>query len=170
VKVLSEEQHVAGKGGFADLFHGEAARLVRLATLLGADDPEDVVQEAFCKLYGAWHRVRDADNPLPYLHRIVTNEVRSRQRRLAVIRRRTPPPDPPLGSAEETAIERSEHRLLLEALARLPHRRREALVLRYWLDLTVPQIAEVMGVSAGTVKAQLSRGLRALEKKLRTSE
>jgi RNA polymerase sigma-70 factor (sigma-E family) len=141
--------------------------LVRLATLLGADDPEDVVQEAFCKLYAAWHRIRDA-HPLPYLHRIVTNEVRSRHRRQLTAWRHAPPPEPPLGSAEETVIVRAEHRLLLEALARLPHRRREALVLRYWLDLTIPQIADVMGVSNGTVKAQLSRSLRALEAKLRT--
>jgi RNA polymerase sigma-70 factor (sigma-E family) len=155
-----------GPDGFVELFHGHAAQLVRLATLLGADDAEDVVQESFCKLYAAWSRIR-ADNPIPYLHRIVANEVRSRQRRRLTARRYTPPPEPPLGSAEETAIERAEHRLLLEALARLPHRRREALVLRYWLDLTIPQIAEVMGVSPGTVKAQLSRGLRALEKNLR---
>lgn len=168
--MLSETEKAAnvreGPDGFVELFHGHAAQLVRLATLLGADDAEDVVQESFCKLYAAWNRIR-ADNPVPYLHRIVTNEVRSRQRRRLTAWRHAPPPDPPLGSAEETAIERAEHRLLLEALARLPHRRREALVLRYWLDLTIPQIADAMGISPGTVKAQLSRGLRVLETNLR---
>lgn len=171
MKTLSETEQTAGAregpDGFVELFHGQAAQLVRLATLLGADDAEDVVQESFCKLYVAWNRIR-GDNPIPYLHRIVANEVRSRHRRRITAWRHAPPPEPPLGSAEETAIERAEHRLLLEALARLPHRRREALVLRYWLDLTIPQIADVMGVSTGTVKAQVSRGLRVLEKNLRT--
>ena len=55
-----------------------------------------------------------------------------------------------------------DHRALLAALAALPARRREAIVLRYWLDLPEREIAAAMGVSTGTVKSHLSRGLDAL--------
>ena len=71
------EQHDA----FDALFFGHAARMVRLARLLGDDDPEDVVQESFCKLYAARGRLdRDERRVLAYLHRTVVNEVRSRHR------------------------------------------------------------------------------------------
>ncbi len=152
--------------GFAELFHGEAGRLVRLAALLGADDPEDIVQEAFCKLLGSWRRVQGT--PRPYLQRIVVNAVRSRHRHLRVVRLRTLPPPSPVASAEETVVCRDDHRDVIVALRRLGRRQREAIVLRYWLDLPDIQIAEVMGVSVGTVKSQVSRGLRALEKTVRT--
>ena len=57
---------------FDALFFGHAARMVRLARLLGDDDPEDVVQESFCKLYAARGRLQHDDHRvLAYLHRIV---------------------------------------------------------------------------------------------------
>ncbi|MGZ4473335.1 MAG: RNA polymerase sigma factor, partial [Nocardioidaceae bacterium] len=52
---------------------------------------------------------------------------------------------------------------VLAALGQLPARRREALVLRFWLDLPVQQIADAMGTRPGTVKSQLSRGMAAVE-------
>lgn len=57
---------------------------------------------------------------------------------------------------------REDRRELLAALATLPARRREAIVLRYWLDLPEREIAATMGVSIGTVKSHVSRGLNAL--------
>ena len=57
---------------------------------------------------------------------------------------------------------REDRRELLAALAALPARRREAIVLRYWLDLPEREIAAAMGVSTGTVKSHVSRGLDAL--------
>jgi RNA polymerase sigma factor (sigma-70 family) len=51
---------------------------------------------------------------------------------------------------------------VIAALAKLPARRREAIVLRFWLDLPEREIAQIMGTSLGTVKSQLSRGLAAL--------
>jgi RNA polymerase sigma factor (sigma-70 family) len=57
---------------------------------------------------------------------------------------------------------REDHRELLAALAALPPRRREAIVLRYWLDLPEREIAAAMGVSTGTVKSHVSRGLDTL--------
>jgi RNA polymerase sigma factor (sigma-70 family) len=69
-----------------------------------------------------------------------------------------------VASSEQAVLLREEQREVLAALAALPPRRREAIVLRYWLDLSEAEIAAVMGISAGTVKSQVSRGLAALGK------
>lgn len=146
-------------GEFGELFFGQAARMVRLAALLGADDPENVAQEAFVRLYQAWDRARD---PVSYLQRTVVNLVRGRHRHLYVVRRKQPPPERPAPSAEEAAVIRDEHRELIRAVDRLPVRRREALVLRYWMDLTDAEAGDVMGVAPTTVKSHVSRALREL--------
>lgn len=147
----------ADEAGFDALFLGHASRLTRLAHLLGARDAEDVVQEAFVKMYAAWSRV-EGDDVVPYLNRIVVNEVRSRARRRQTAERKQHLV-PVLG---DTAGPDGERRAVVEELARLPRRQREALVLRYWLDLTHEQVAEIMGVRPGTVKSQVSRGLATL--------
>lgn len=153
--------------GFVELFDAECARIVRFATLLGADDPEDIAQEAFCKLLVSWHRIRDED-PAPYLRRIVLNATRARIRHLRMARLRQPWADPPAASAEDSVLDASERRGVAHALRYLSPRQREAIVLRYWLDLPNEQIARVMKVSPGTVKSQVSRGVRRLEKILRS--
>lgn len=146
---------------FSTLFFAHASRLVRLAALLGDDDPEDVVQEAFCRLYGARGRLRRNDRDVAaYLSRIVVNEVRSRHRHRLVVRR-----DAHL-LVPETAFDPigrdGDRRAVVAALANLPARQREVLVLRFWMDLPLAQIAEVTRVRLGTVKSQLSRGVQAL--------
>ena len=143
---------------FGAVFFAHASRLVRLAALLGDDDPEDVVQESFCKLYAARGRLRSDDaQVVAYLNRIVVNEVRSRHRRRQVARR-----DAHLLTDDAVADPHATHgdrRAVVEALAGLPPRQREALVLRFWMDLPLAAIAEAMGVRLGTVKSQISRGL-----------
>jgi RNA polymerase sigma factor (sigma-70 family) len=146
----------------AVLFRSHYLEMVRLAGLLGADDPEDIAQEAFARLMrkGAL----DAD-PVPYLRAIVCNLTRNRHRHLRVVREKTPRAvsEP---SSEQAAIVREDHAEVIAALAALPARRREAIVLRFWLDLSEREIATTMGVSPGTVKSQLSRGLAALARAL----
>ena len=87
--------------------------------------------------------------------------VRNRHRHLRVARQRTPS-GPDEASSEHVVMIREDRRELLAALAALPARRREAIVLRYWLDLPEREIAAAMGVSTGTVKSHVSRGLDAL--------
>lgn len=146
---------------FGALFFAHAARLVRLAALLGDDDPEDVVQESFCKLYAARGRLRAEEaEVVSYLNKIVVNEVRGRQRRRQVARR-----DAHLlttadtGDMGDPTAVHGDRRAVVEALAGLPPRQREALVLRFWMDLPLAAIADAMGVRTGTVKSQISRGL-----------
>lgn len=153
---------------YADLFHAHFPGMVRLATLLGADDPEDVAQEAFCRLHPRMRQLRDAHSALAYLRATVVNRTRSRHRHLQVVRRHAPPAPPDAASAEQLAEIREDYREVLAAVARLSPRHREALVLRYWLDLSEADMAEAMGCAPGTVKSHVSRGLAALETALTT--
>jgi DNA-directed RNA polymerase specialized sigma24 family protein len=102
--------------------------MVRLAGLLGADDPEDIAQEAFTRLMNREPGLGAAQAALPYLRAIVINLTRNRHRHLRVVRQRTPVA---FGgsSCEQEAIAYEDHREVIAALARLPSRRREAIVL-----------------------------------------
>ena len=145
----------------AGLFRERYPEMVRLADLLGADDPEDIAQEAFARLIRRHGSLRDPDAAVAYVRASVVNLTRNRHRHLRVVRRRALAATPS-ESCEQAAILREDHREVLAALADLPPRTREALVLRYWLDLSQREIAAAMGVSAGTVKSHVSRGLAAL--------
>jgi RNA polymerase sigma factor (sigma-70 family) len=147
------------------LFRERYPELVRLADLLGADDPEDIAQEAFARLIRKQYSLRDQGAAVAYLRACVCNLTRNRRRHLRVVRLRTPAGRDE-DSSEQAVMLRQDHRELLTALAALPARRREAIVLRYWLDLSEREIAAAMGVSPGTVKAHVSRGLDALGKAL----
>ena len=152
------------------LFRTEHAPMTRLAALLGDDDPESTVQDAFAQLHDHWHRIRNGDSPTGYLRTIVVNRVRARHRHLKVVRRHLSPTPPPAVSAEEAAADRAEQALVLTAIAALPPRRREAVVLRYWLNLSEAEMAVAMSTSVGTVKSNLSRGLAALRTALLDTE
>src|SRR5690348_10753665 len=143
------------------LFQARYPELVRLANLLGADDPEDVAQEAFARLIRRQHVLRDHDAALAYVRSTVCNLVRNRHRHLRVVRMRTFAADVEV-SSEQAVMVREDRRELQAALAALSPRRREAIVLRYWLDMSEREMAAIMGVSPGTVKSLVSRGLDAL--------
>lgn len=153
------DKHGADEHGVEELFRTRYLEMVRLAGLLGADDPEDIAQEAFTRLMR--RRLPEPQAALGYLRAIVVNLTRNRHRHLRVVRMRTPAAVAE-GSSEQAAILREDHREVIGALAGLPPRRREAIVLRFWLDLPEREIAAAMGVSAGTVKAHVSRGMAEL--------
>jgi RNA polymerase sigma-70 factor (sigma-E family) len=155
---MTSPQAEVADADVAALFRVRYLDMVRLAGLLGADDPEDIAQEAFARLM---HKHPGLDDPVPYLRAIVCNLTRNRHRHLRVVRAKTPG-EVPEPSSEHAAIVREEHAEVIAALATLPARRREAIVLRYWLDLSEREIAAAMGVSVGTVKSQISRGLAAV--------
>ncbi len=151
----------------AALFDQHHTQLVRLAVLLGADgDAEDVVAEAFCELYRRWPRLRDPQAAPAYLRSVVCNLVRMRLRHLQVVRRHHPDQVEDAGSAEQEVVLREDQREVVRALRELPERQRQALVLRYWLDLREAEVAAAMGISAGAVKAHTSRGMGALTRLL----
>jgi RNA polymerase sigma-70 factor (sigma-E family) len=151
-----------------DLYQAHALALVRVAKLLLRDQPsaEDVVQDAFLSLYQALPRLKDHDQILPYLRAAVINRSRSvlRARRRAVLRKVQH--EPPMSSAEAAAMVSEDRRAVLAAVARLPRRAREVLVLRYYLDLADQEIAAALGVSRGTVSSTASRAMAAIAREL----
>jgi RNA polymerase sigma-70 factor (sigma-E family) len=151
------------------LYQAHALALVRLAVLMTGDQPtaEDVVQDAFLGLYRRWQALHDADKALGYLRTSVLNGCRSAHR--VRFRRQGITIDPPgdADSAEAEAMLGEAHREVLAALRRLPRRQREAVVLRYYLDMTEEQTANAMGVARGTVKSATSRGIAALARLLK---
>jgi RNA polymerase sigma factor (sigma-70 family) len=150
-----------------ELFAVHRLPLTRLAVLLGADDADDVVSEAFYQLYRRWRRLRSVDAAAGYLRSVVINRTRMRIRHLQVIRRhvdRDVHGAVAAMSSEATAVLRDDQRAVVVALGDLPSRQREALVLRYWLELRENEIADAMGISAGAVKTHVSRGMAALSR------
>lgn len=103
--------------GVGGLFRARYPEMVRLADLLGADDPEDIAQEAFARLIRRHDTLRDPDAALAYVRSIVCNLTRNRHRHLRVVRLRTP-----FGrhedSSEQAAILNEEHREVLAARRR----------------------------------------------------
>ena len=138
--------------------------LVRLAAFLVRDTStaEEVVQDSFVAMHGAWRRLRDTDKALSYLRQSVVNRSRSVLRHRMVVDKNTPKPPPDMPSAEHGAIIQLERSAVVSALRSLPERQREALVLRYYGDLSEAQIASVMGISRGAVKSHTSRAMSAL--------
>jgi RNA polymerase sigma factor (sigma-70 family) len=149
----------------AEIFQAHYADVARLAAMLGADDPEDVAQEAFARLYRRQDTLRDPGAALSYLRATACNLTRNRARHRRVASRWASR-GADAGSSEQLVIASEERGEVRAALAALPARQRQALVLRYWLDLPYAEIAEVMRVSVGTVKATLSRGTGALARTL----
>ena len=138
--------------------------LLKLAALLLDDlaSCEDVVQEAFIRVHSARSRVREPEKVLAYLRQTVVNLSRSTLRRRLIGMRLAPKPMPDMASAEEGAYELLEKDALIQALRGIQRRQREVLVLRYFSDLTEAQVADLLGISIGSVKAYGSRGIEAL--------
>jgi RNA polymerase sigma-70 factor (sigma-E family) len=145
------------------LYQAHALGLIRLAVVMLGDRPaaEDVVQEAFCGLYRRWHSLSDSTKALSYVRSSVINgcrtALRRRSRQSAGQAR-----DSLAESAEAAALVSEEHQQVLAAMRSLPDRQREALVLRFYLDLDEAEIAASMRISRGTVKSTTSRALAAL--------
>jgi RNA polymerase sigma-70 factor (sigma-E family) len=165
------------------LYAEHALGLVRLAVVMTGDraGAEDIVQDAFLGLYRRWDRLSDMTAPLAYLRVSVVNGCRTalrRRSRLGLwpgagagdgLDEVAPAAGfgPPAESAESSVLLGEEQRTVAAALRRLPRRQREAVVLRYYLDLSIDEAAQVMGVSPGTVKSATHRARAAVGRILR---
>jgi RNA polymerase sigma-70 factor (sigma-E family) len=150
----------------ADLYRDHRMRMVRLAVLL-VDDPstaEDVVQEAFTGLHRHWAGLRDEAAAVGYLRTAVVNGSRSVLRRRRTARDYVPPHQVNARSAESLAMLSAEHQSVVDALGTLPPRQREVLVLRYYGGMSEAEIADITGISRGTVKSTASRALDAVQR------
>jgi RNA polymerase sigma-70 factor (sigma-E family) len=147
----------------SELYRVHHRALVRLAALLILDAAiaEDVVQEAFVAMHGAWPRLRDTARALSYLRQSVVNRSRSFLRQHTAAAQHVPNPLPAgPGAGGAAALERSA---VVAALGGLPARQREALVLQYYANLSEADIAKTMGISRGAVKSYAARGMSVLQ-------
>lgn len=145
---------------FAEFVSARWLTMVRAALALGCTLPEaeDLAQTTMVKVYVSWSKVVRADHRDAYVSKMLVNAHRDSHRR----RRETPlavvpdvaQPDATAGVAAADAINR--------AVARLSRGQREVVALRYFVRLTEPEIATVLGIAPGTVKSRLSRALDAL--------
>ncbi|MGI9022921.1 MAG: RNA polymerase sigma factor [Acidimicrobiales bacterium] len=151
-----------------DLFEREGRALVRMARLFVDDRnaAEDLVQEAFIRLARSSHRIEHEGKAAAYLRSIVLNLARDHNRRGLVSLRHHLPLAETDPSAEDEIVLRDDHRLMIDALRDLPHRQRDCLVLRYYQELGVNDIADTLNISRNSVKTHLKRGLAALERRL----
>jgi RNA polymerase sigma-70 factor (sigma-E family) len=162
--VTKDAAHARSESGrMADLYARYGPGASRLAYLLMGDQPaaEDLVQEAFVRVFGRFRDLREPESFEWYLRRTVVNLANSRFRRLrlerAYERSRRAQPSSPLAIPDVAA------RLdLWRTLQRLPARQRAAIVLRFYEDLSEERTAEVMRCPVGTVKSLVSRGLARL--------
>jgi RNA polymerase sigma-70 factor (sigma-E family) len=150
------------------LYQAHALGLLRLAVIMLGDRQaaEDVVQDAFLGLFRRWGALHDPERALAYVRSSVFNGCRTVMRKRARDQRFVPA-DPDAESAEARVVLGEEHREVLAALRRLPDRQREAVALRYCLDMPVGDVARAMGVTEGTVKSATSRGIAAITRTLK---
>jgi RNA polymerase sigma-70 factor (sigma-E family) len=166
-----ESARAAVRGGdlLADLYRAESAHVVNLAYLLTGQRQlaEDLAQEAFLRVAS---RIREVspDAFAAYLRQTVVNLVRSHYRHVRVERRYADRVESDAERRRE-ASEASSRMTdadtrdeLWSALEQLPARQREAIVCRFYLDLSEEQTAETLRVAVGTVKSATSRGLQTL--------
>jgi RNA polymerase sigma-70 factor (sigma-E family) len=146
------------------LYSNHYRSLVRLAGLLVRDEPtaEEVVQECFIAMRDSWYRLREEDKALSYLKQAIVNRSRSVLRHRSVADRNASRAAPDMPGAGQGAMSLLERGAVISALRALPDRQRQALVLRYYADLSEAQIAEMMGISKGAVKSHTARGMSSL--------
>ena len=150
------------------LYQAHALGLLRLAVIMLGERQaaEDVIQDAFLGLCRRWDSLSDSEHALAYVRSSVFNGCRSVLRQRAK-NRQFVLVDPDTESAEARVVLGEEHREVLAALRRLPERQREAVALRYCLDMSVDDVARAMGVTEGTVKSATSRGIAAISRMLK---
>ena len=169
---IEERLHVAEaeggrQGRLGELYERHAPSAVRLAYLLTGDHAlaQDLVQEAFVRLYGRFRDLRDPNAFPAYLRATVVNLSRSYFRRRRVERAYA---ERQRASSNPGPSDVGVRYEMWEALQDLPPRQRAAIVLRYYEDLTEAEIADVLRCAVGTVKSLVHRGLERLREEMRS--
>ncbi len=148
--------------GFREYVTSRSGSLLRMAYLLTRNlaDAEDLVQAALAKTYQAWDRIEDRNALDGYVRRAMVNTHISWWRRRRVDE--YPTDEIPDRAVADHAGDSELSDALSRALDRLPRRMRAAVVLRYFEDMSEAEVAEVLGISLGTVKSTVSRAVAKL--------
>ncbi len=179
--VLSDEQLARNvqRGRTADLAalveRHHSSLLGFLYRLTGGDRPlaEDLTQEAFLRALRSIRQYRLAQRFKPWLYAIAVNAARDHFKRADTRYAATVSDDDLLGLVapiewDDAPVDAGQQ--VAAALAALPAHQREAIILRYYQDLSLAEIAEVLAIPIGTVKSRLSLGLRQLRLWLKDDE
>ena len=153
---------------FEDFFEAESGTLFRRFCLVTGNrsEAEEVMQDAFMKVFERWDRVSGMDDPVGYLYRVAFNEFKRRSRRAALAVRRTLRAAPRADEFEAVDARQT----VLEALSHLTPRQRAALVLTEMLDYTSEEAGSLLGVRPVTVRSLASRGRIVLKQALGASD
>jgi RNA polymerase sigma-70 factor (sigma-E family) len=150
------------EAAFRDFVHSRGTALLRMAYMLTGNraDAEDLVQAALAKTYIAWGKIQDRAALDNYVRRAMVNTHISwwRRRKLDEY----PTDELPDQVISDHAGESDMAEVVRRALDRLPQRMRAAVMLRYFEDMTEPEIATALGISLGTVKSTVSRAVAKL--------
>lgn len=151
---------------FSEYFAARVHALRNTAHLLCGDwhRAEDITQLAMLRLYVAWPRLARRDALDAYARRVVVRTFLAENRRSRW--RREQLTDAPPDTVTTTDTDSAERLLLIRALSAVPPKQRAVLVLRYWNDLSVDEVAGTLRCSTGTVKSQAARGLATLRQRL----
>ncbi|HEX6451267.1 MAG TPA: SigE family RNA polymerase sigma factor [Trebonia sp.] len=163
---MTVEDHASSGGhhqAFGDYVRKRGGALFRTAMSLTGNnraDAEDLVQATLVKTYLAWEKVADAAALDTYVRRIMVNTHISgwRQRRVDEYPTDELPEEPVDGQMLDCEM----HEVVQRALDRLPRRMRAAVMLRYYDDMSEPEVAAALGISVGTVKSTVARAVAKL--------
>ena len=156
------------RAAVAALFAEHQLALVRLAVVMLGDveTAEDVVQDAFEKLQAGWHRLRDKERSLAYARSAVLNGCRNVHRRSAIARKHSGAGAQHDAAQPDAVQALADGAELMAAIRALPRRQREVLVLRFYLDLDVAEVAELLRIGPSSVRSSSARALAQLARSI----
>ena len=162
VDMAAQDRRSAKDAEFSAYMSARQAALYRTAYLLVGDHAgaEDLLQNAFAKLYLSWDRIRDREALDGYVRRVMVNENSSLWRRAWKRREHSTDVLPDSGATD--TYDDGMGGALWSYVQTLPPKQRAVIVLRYYEQLSEAEIAEELGISPGTVKSQASRALAGL--------
>ncbi len=171
---LVEQARRGDHGAFAELVKASYPRLFGVARLIlrDSDRAKDAVQDALMQSWRHVRSLRDPDAWDAWLHRTTVRacyKVARQEKRRSLVELHVAP-DPGVASVSDTTAELADRDRLGRELDRLDFDRRVVIVLHFYLDLPLTEVAEILDIPTGTAKSRLHRGLTAMRESMRAPD